>query len=56
MNKKANEAKKTVGELEIMAAAMEPGVVITEEMSLVGIASLLTAASIIRTQLILNEE
>ena len=42
------EMKKIIGDLEMMAAAAEPGVVITEEMSISCSITLLKAASELR--------
>ncbi len=42
------EIKKLIGDLEMMAAAAEPGVVITEEMSISCSMTLLKAASELR--------
>lgn len=42
------EVKKLIGDLEMMAAAAEPGVVITEEMSISCSVTLLKAASELR--------
>ena len=42
------EVKKLIGDLEMMAAAAEPGVVITEEMSISCSMTLLKAASELR--------
>ncbi len=39
------EIKKLIGELEMMAAAAEPGVVLTEEMSITCSATLLKAVN-----------
>ena len=45
------EIKKLIGDLEMMAAAAEPGVVITEEMSISCSMTLLKAASELRRKI-----
>ena len=45
------EVKKLIGDLEMMAAAAEPGVVITEEMSISCSMTLLKAASELRRKI-----
>lgn len=42
------EMKKLIGELEMIAAAAEPGVVVTEEMSVICCVTLLKAAKELR--------
>ncbi|MBF4228160.1 hypothetical protein EAY71_25920 [Vibrio anguillarum] len=50
MNKNL-EMKKLIGDLEMMAAAAEPGVVVTEEMSVSCYVTLLKAANELRRRL-----
>ena len=50
MNKNL-EMKKLIGDLEMMAAAAEPGVVVTEEMSVSCCVTLLKAANELRLRL-----
>lgn len=50
MNKNL-EMKKLIGDLEMMAAAAEPGVVVTEEMSVSCCVTLLKAASELRRRM-----
>ncbi len=45
------EIKKLIGDLEMMAAAAEPGVVISEEMSISCSVTLLKAASELRRKI-----
>lgn len=45
------EMKKLIGDLEMMAAAAEPGVVVTEEMSVTCCVTLLKAAKELRWHL-----
>lgn len=49
--KKKLEMKKLIGDLEMMAAAAEPGVVVTEEMSVTCCVTLLKAAKELRCHL-----
>lgn len=49
--KKSNELKKLIGDLEVMAAASEAGIVLTEEMSISCSVTLMKAVTLLKGSL-----